>query len=177
MLALVRAKRVEFMEELEADDPRLLMNSEMTKWERISISVSAAEGIEYRRTAEACKYKWQTLMPDYKHIADLHKETGMNSMAYFEFTYSQRREKNLPKNFDPYVYNDMHTWLKHKSTMNPPHFRDLMHPRDGNYIPPTDENEVEHDDADAHSSQTSKLAGTLNAYANAAKYDAVLDSS
>jgi hypothetical protein len=92
MLALVRAKRAEFIEELEADDPRLFMNSEMTKWERISVSVSSTDGIECIRTAEACKYKWQTLMPDYKRIADLHKETGMNSLAYFEMSYSQRRE-------------------------------------------------------------------------------------
>jgi hypothetical protein len=34
MLALVRAKRAEFIEELEADDPRQLMNPEMSKWEK-----------------------------------------------------------------------------------------------------------------------------------------------
>jgi hypothetical protein len=87
MLALVQAKRQEFIDELEADDPRLLMNSEMTKWERVSISVSAMAGIECKRTAEACKYKWQILMPDYKRVADLHKEIGTNSMAYFEMIY------------------------------------------------------------------------------------------
>jgi hypothetical protein len=40
MLALVRAKRTEFIEELEADNPWLLMNTKITKWKRISLSVS-----------------------------------------------------------------------------------------------------------------------------------------
>jgi hypothetical protein len=134
------------------DDPRLLMNSEMTKWERISIAVSSAEGIECTRIAEVCKYKWQTLMPDYKHVADIHKETGTNSIAYFELSFSKRREKNLPKNFDPYVYNDMHDWLRHKPTMNPPHFRDFMHPKDGNYILPKDTKELVQDDVETQAS-------------------------
>jgi hypothetical protein len=45
MLALVYAKRTEFIEELEADDPRLLMNIEITKWERISLSASCTDGV------------------------------------------------------------------------------------------------------------------------------------
>jgi hypothetical protein len=34
----------------------------------------------------------------------------------------------LPKNFDQYVYQEMHEWLKYKPTMTPPHFRDLINP-------------------------------------------------
>jgi hypothetical protein len=55
------------------DDPRELMNTDVTKWERISLSVNAGAGISCYRSPEACKYKWQTLVPEYKKVADLHK--------------------------------------------------------------------------------------------------------
>jgi hypothetical protein len=55
MLALVRAKCAEFIDKLEADSPRLLMNSKITKWERISLSISATYGVQCYRSAEACK--------------------------------------------------------------------------------------------------------------------------
>ena len=82
MLALVAAKRAEFMEELEADDPRQLMHPEMSKWEKILVSVNAGHGTSCYRSPEACKYKWQTLLPEYKRVADVHKETSVNSMLY-----------------------------------------------------------------------------------------------
>lgn len=66
MLALVRAKRKEFMEDLEVDDPRTLMQSEGSKWERIALFVNVADGLTCYRSPDACKYKWQTLLPDYK---------------------------------------------------------------------------------------------------------------
>jgi hypothetical protein len=134
MLALVRAKRAEFIEELEVDDSRQLMNPEMSKWEKNLVSINARHGTSCYRSLEACKYKWQTLLPEYKRVADVHKETGVNSMLYFEMSFRERKDKTLSKFFYPYVYRDMHEWLKHKSTMNPPHFWDLMNPRDGNYM-------------------------------------------
>jgi hypothetical protein len=132
MIVLVRAKRQEYLEELDADDPRELMSTEMTKWERVSLSVNSANGMTCSRSAEACKYKWQQLLPDYKKVVDLHKGTGTNSMLYFDLSFAQHREKVLPTNLDSYAYREMHEWLWHKPTMNPPHFRDLFHPDDGN---------------------------------------------
>jgi hypothetical protein len=58
MLSLVHAKKSEFLEELQADDPRELMNIDITKWERVSLSVNAGAGISCYRSPEACKYKW-----------------------------------------------------------------------------------------------------------------------
>jgi hypothetical protein len=75
MISLVRAKRAEFMEELTVDDPRELMNTDMTKSERVSLSVNAGAGISCYRSPEACKYKWQTILHEYKKVADLHKGT------------------------------------------------------------------------------------------------------
>jgi hypothetical protein len=98
MLVLVKAKRSKFMEELEADDPRLLMNSEMTKWKRISSSVSVTEWIECINSAEACKYKWQTLLPDYKRIADLYKETGLTQCCTLSCT-TAKGKRGVSRNF------------------------------------------------------------------------------
>jgi hypothetical protein len=174
ILALVRAKRVEFVEELEVDDPRELMSSEMTKWDRIALSVNAAPGIVCYRSAEACKYKWQVLLPDYKRVADLHKGTGTNSLLYFELTSAERREKTLPKNFDSHVYAEMHDWLKHKPTMAPPHFRDLLNPSDGNFRPPPSRAEEVVGGGDKRSIPDRTAAdATLNQYSSAAAYDSV----
>jgi hypothetical protein len=63
------------------------MISNGTKWERVLLSVNAGDGISYYRSPEACKYKWQTLLPEYKKVADLHRETGTNSMVYFEMNF------------------------------------------------------------------------------------------
>jgi hypothetical protein len=107
MIVLVRAKRQEYLEELDADDPRELMSTEMTKWERVSLSVNSANGMTCSRSAEACKYKWQQLLPDYKKVVDLHKGTGTNSMLYFDLSFAQHREKVLPTILDSYAYREM----------------------------------------------------------------------
>jgi hypothetical protein len=58
-------------------------------------------------------------------------------MAYFEMSFAQRRSKELPKNFDVYIYEEMHMWLRHQPTMHPPHFWDLLNPSDGNFRSPS----------------------------------------
>jgi hypothetical protein len=122
---------------------------------------------------EACKYKWQTLLPKYKRVADVRKETGVNSTVYFEMSFRERKKKNLPKNFDHYVYRDMHEWLKHKLTMNPPHFRDLLSPSDGNYRAPPVTAEGVPLDANLQPHPLPKPPSTspLHAYNSAAAYD------
>ena len=67
-------------------------------------------------------------------------------MVYFEVTYGEHRTKELPMNFDLYEYKEMHTWLWHKPTMNPPTMED------------------------------SKEEHLLNAYASAIAYNAAADS-
>ena len=83
ILALVRAKRAKFIQELECDDPRELMNLEMSKWKKILVSVNAGPRICCYRSLKACIYKWQTLLLKYKHLANIHKDTRVNSMLYF----------------------------------------------------------------------------------------------
>jgi hypothetical protein len=97
-------------------------------------------------------------------------------MAYFELTIGQQRDKNLPKHFDPYIFTDMHDWLHHKPTMNPPHFRDLMHPSNGHYVPPLGTPELYNIDIDTPSSQHNPLDCTLYEYSSVAAYEAAADS-
>jgi hypothetical protein len=166
MLSLVRAKKAEFMDELQADDPRELMNTEMSKWERVSLSMNARAGISYYRSPEACKYKWQTLLPKYKRVADVHRETRTNSMAYFDMSFGQRRSKELPKNFDVYIYEEMNSWLRYKPTMALPHFQDLLHPNDCNYRPMSVSVE------DLTNGDESMGDAVVHAYSNATAFDA-----
>lgn len=56
-LAFVRAIRSEFLEEIDADDPRVLMTTEGTKWEKIAVSVNLADGVTCYRSSDGCKYK------------------------------------------------------------------------------------------------------------------------
>ena len=150
------------MDELQTDDPRELMNTNITKWERVFPLINAGSSISYYRSLKACKYKWQMLLPDYKRVADLHKEIGMNNMAYFEMSFGERRQKELPRNVDLYVYDEMHTLLRHKPMMNPPHFRDLLYPSDGNFRRPS-----RNMDNFTSGGEESQGEATLHAYSSA----------
>jgi hypothetical protein len=66
----------------------------------------------------------------------MNKETWTNSLLYFEMAFRECKDRVLPKNFDPNVYREMHNWLKHKPTMNPPYFCDNLNPNDGNLWAP-----------------------------------------
>jgi hypothetical protein len=57
MIALVDAKRDEFLEELDVIDGRDLMDSEVTKWNRISEKITASGFSTYFRDGMACKGK------------------------------------------------------------------------------------------------------------------------
>ena len=67
-----------------------------------------------------CKYKWKTLLLEYKRVTDVYKEIGINFMLYFEMTFGEKKARTLLKNFDSYIYREMHEWLKFKPTINPP---------------------------------------------------------
>jgi hypothetical protein len=98
-------------------------------------------------------------------------------MLYFELSFRERKEKTLPKNFDAYVYNEMHERLWHKPTMIPPYFRDLMNPNDRNYMHMEDSDYVNMEDTSKVGVlDSSSFNPTLQVYAGAAASDAV-DSS
>jgi hypothetical protein len=51
-----------------------VINPEKTKWDKVLLSVNMAAGITCYRSPEACKYKWQTLLLEYKWVANLHNK-------------------------------------------------------------------------------------------------------
>ena len=132
MLALVCAKCQEFLDELDVDNPRTLITIEGSRWHRIVVFVNIADDVTCYRSPEAYKYKWQQLLPDHKRIGDLHKETITNLEAYFIMIVTTMTARSLPTNFDLHIYCEMYEWLKHKPTMIPPHFRNLMNSDDSN---------------------------------------------
>lgn len=174
MIALVRAKRQEFLDEVDADDPRTLMTTEGTRWKKIGISVNLVDGVICYRSPDACKYKWQQLLPDYKRIADLHRETGTNSEIYFSMTGVERRAQNLPSNFDIFVYREMDEWMRQKPTMTPPHFRDLLHPDDSILPPPSRNHLTNHEEMSGD--ETTPHESAMHAYNSATAYDLANDS-
>jgi hypothetical protein len=65
MLALVDAKREEYMDEIDSVDAHDLMDLDMTKWTRISDRVMAAGYSPCLRDHTMCKLKWHLLILDY----------------------------------------------------------------------------------------------------------------
>ena len=94
----------------------------------------------------------------------------MNSLLYFKMTFGQRRARDLPKNLDLYVYEEMHSWLRHKPTMHPSHFWDLLNPTDANFKAPSRGLEDDQNEED------SRGEAYLTSYASAAAFDAAQDN-
>jgi hypothetical protein len=82
----------------------------------------------------------------------------------------------LPKNFDAYVYQEMHEWLRHKPTMNPPHIQDLLHPYDGNLRATPEEHLPDVESPRVEEQQCSRSDAAFHTYTSAPAYDFTADS-
>ena len=138
ILCLIELKRQEYIDEMTVKDARELMCPELGKWGKIALKLNAAKGEgDVERGGEACKYKWNTLLSDFKKIWDFHCRTGRNSEEYFtDTTKEEKALHKLPKSFYAVAYRSMSEWLRNKATLNPPHARDTMDPNDHNYQAP-----------------------------------------
>jgi hypothetical protein len=96
ILALVAAKREEFLDRQQVTDARELFDPETSHWQRISLSVMRAGLSPVVRDAGACKTKWNLLVPDYRRIADSQKRTGTNEQVYWTMPTAEKREQRLP---------------------------------------------------------------------------------
>lgn len=114
------------------------MCPELGKWGKIAVILNSSKGEgDVDRDRDACKYKWTTLLSDFKKIWDFHRRTGMNSEAYFTDTSAEEKKQHkLPKSFYAAAYRNMAEWLRNKATINPPHARDTSDPLDANYGAP-----------------------------------------
>ena len=63
MLELVHAKKEEWLEDIEVEDGRDLMNPETTRWRQISTKVNRNKALGAPdRDGSMCKYKWTALL-------------------------------------------------------------------------------------------------------------------
>jgi hypothetical protein len=135
MLVLVVAKREEFMDELDTVDARDLMDPDVTKWRRISDKVMAVGFSPCLRDHSMCKSKWHLLLPEYRRIADYHARIGTNKEVYRSQTSTEHVQEGLPKSFSKELYERIHEWFGKRPQIQPPHVRDLLNPRDNNFVP------------------------------------------
>jgi hypothetical protein len=135
MLALVAAKREEFMDELDTVDARDLMDPDVTKWRRISDKVMAAGFSPCWRDHSMCKSKWHLLLPEYRRIANYHARTGTSKEAYWSQTSTEHVQEGLPKSFSKKLYERIYEWFGRRPQIQPPHLRDLLNPRNNNFVP------------------------------------------
>jgi hypothetical protein len=133
MLALVDAKREEFMEELDIVDARDLMDPETTKWTHISDRVMAAGFSPCLRDHAMYKSKWHLIIPDYRRIVDHHARIGTNGQVYWSQTNQEHVQEGLPKSFFNELFDRIDEWFGGRPQMQPSHIRDLMNPRDKNF--------------------------------------------
>ena len=144
MIALVDAKREEFLEELDSIDGRDLMESEVTKWSKISDKIMASGFSTQFRDGMAYKGKCHLLLPDYRRVADYHARTGINNEDYWLLTPNELVVEKLPKAFSKEIYVRIHEWFGRRPQIQPPHLRDLLNPHD-NVFPRRDFDSVDDD--------------------------------
>ena len=75
-------------------DAKEFIFPEQTKWGKIAAVVNEArkfQGGHVERDGLACKYKWQTLLADYKKVVDFHKGMGLVGTEYFDLRSKERR--------------------------------------------------------------------------------------
>ena len=123
ILDMVATKKQEFLEDIEVEDAKELIFPEQTKWGKIDAVVNEAgklQGGHVERDGLACKYKWQTLLADYKNVVDFHKGTGLVGTEYFDLHSKERKERRLSPQFFEEVYAQMHEWLQYKPIIQPP---------------------------------------------------------
>ena len=165
MIALVDAKREEFLEELDTIDRRDLMESEVTKWSRISDKIMAFGFSTHFRDGMACKGKWHLILPDYRRIADYHARTGINDENYWLLTPNELVLEKLPKAFSKEIYVRIHEWFRRRPQIHPPYVRDLLNLQD-DVFPRGDFDSVKDDveviDLSVNEASIEYLDGTAN---------------
>jgi len=76
IMALVKFKREEWLEDNLVEDARDLMHPETTKLGKIAHKLNSEPVAECRRDGHACKFKWGKMVQDYKKIFDHNRQTG-----------------------------------------------------------------------------------------------------
>ena len=69
ILSLIAAKRPKYIDEMTVEEPKELMCPKLGKWGQIVFVLNSTRGEEeVEMKGDACKYKWSTLLSDFKKI-------------------------------------------------------------------------------------------------------------
>ena len=117
MIALVDAKREEFLKELDAIDGRNLMDTEVTKWSWILDKIMASDFFTHYGDGMACKVKWHLIIHDYRRVAD-----------YYVTNPQWINHENY---YVKEIYVNIHEWFGRRPQIQPPsHVCDLLNSHD-----------------------------------------------
>lgn len=110
-IILVKAYQRQMDEFMTATSKGRMAASEQ-KWDRIS-SLCAKEGVS--RDAEQCRKRWQDLSKNYKRIKEW--EGAAEAPSFWFMSSSNRKDKNLPGNFDREIYDCMDIFMGSKTAI------------------------------------------------------------
>jgi len=111
------------------------MEPDVTKWMKAAEYVNRAGFSPCIRDGNACKSKWNQILPDYKRILDYHYCSGRNTRDFWDLTSDQWKEEGLPKQFNQEFYMVIHEWICERPQVNPLHLREVLSPHDSNFLP------------------------------------------
>jgi hypothetical protein len=94
-LALVDAKREEYINELDTIDACDLMDPDVTKWTHISEKFMAVGYSPCFHDHAMCKSKWHLIILEYRRIADYHSRTGTNKEVYWSQSSHEHLQEGL----------------------------------------------------------------------------------
>eukprot|EP01018_Ginkgo_biloba_P013630 Gb_04564 [translate_table: standard] len=100
IVLLVQAKRNEW-EKYESSNTRDRFESSSDKWKKI-VEYLQAQGVQERDITQA-RMKWENIISDFKAIKDWNRRSG--NAPFFTLTREERKNHNLPLQFDSNVYD------------------------------------------------------------------------
>jgi hypothetical protein len=92
------------------------MKTATQRWAEIKEEL-AKYGME--RTPDQIKSKWEKLTLDFKKVFDYQKAKPSGQPGYFEMDSAQRKQFDLPRNFDQKLYNLLDSWYSNQRAVNP----------------------------------------------------------
>jgi hypothetical protein len=100
------------MDELAAEDPMELMNPELGKWGKIARVINTGKQDEVDRDGPAYKYKWSTLLSDFKKIGTIIRELGGILRSISKYPSWTDVSKSYPRRFSSRLTGAWRTGLR-----------------------------------------------------------------
>jgi hypothetical protein len=92
------------------------MKTASQRWAQIREDF-AKNGVE--RTSQQVKSKWEKLTTDWKKVYDYQRNKPSGQPGYFEMESDQKKDFNLPAQFDQEIFNLLECWYPEQRAVNP----------------------------------------------------------